>query len=81
MGKNETVLLDLQEKKDGTKIKRQYIVNELGYVVDGYCPETNTIYEVYEHKHRHTRDMLKDIQREKEIREFLGCSFVVIWDE
>jgi len=48
LGKNEKQLLNEQEKIDNCKIKRQFLVKGLGYTVDGYCHETNTIYEVYE---------------------------------
>jgi len=59
-------------------IVRQYPIKALGYVVDGYCPENNTVYEVYERAH--TRRVELDQRREAEIRAHLDCNFVVIWD-
>jgi len=60
IGMNETQLLDLQEQIDNCKIRRQHHIKDLGYVTDGYCPETNTIYEVYEPAH--DQQVLKDHQ-------------------
>jgi hypothetical protein len=51
-------------------------VNILGYFVDGYDKEKNTVIEYYE-KH-HTRQIDKDTFRENEITEHLGCKFIVI---
>jgi len=78
LGKNEKLLLDEQEKTDGVKIIRQWDTG-LGYVVDGYCPETNTIYEVYEKYHN--KQVQKDLERETEICTRLSCDFIIIWDE
>ena len=78
VGKNETQLLDEQEKKESVKILRQWNTG-LGYVADGYCPETNTIYEVYEH--HHATQIQKDLERETEICNHFGCNFVIIWDK
>ena len=78
IGKNETQLLDEQEKKDGVRILRQWDTG-IGYVADGYCPKTNTIYEVYE-KH-HNNQVRHDSNREIEIRNHLGCNFIIIWDK
>ena len=78
IGKNETKLLNEQEIKDNCKIIRQYIISELGYIADGYCAETNIIYEVYEKKHE--QKIEKDQKRQKEIEEYLGCKFIIILD-
>lgn len=80
IGKNEKELLDLQEKKDNCKIDRKFTI--LGYYPDGYCHETNTIYEVYEkfhYKSQHTID--RDLIRQKEIQDHLKCKFIIINDE
>ena len=79
IGSNEKSLLDIQEQKDNIKILRNYKISELGYFVDGYCKETNTVYEVYEKYH--DRQVQKDLQRENEICNHLGCDFIIIWDE
>jgi len=77
VGKNETKLLNEQEKKDGVRIIRQWDTR-IGYIVDGYCPETNTIYEVYERYHN--QQVRRDLEREMEIRNHLFCNFVIIED-
>ncbi len=76
IGKHETQLLNEQELKDNCKIERQYHV--IGYITDGYCKETNTIYEVYEHYHNRQNE--KDLKRQKDIEDYLGCKFTIILD-
>jgi hypothetical protein len=78
IGRNEKQILDNQEKLIGYKIQRQVPI--IGYIVDGYCPELNTVYEVYEKGHKRQRSLNRDIKREKEIREHLNCNFKIIWD-
>jgi len=78
IGRNEKMLLDQQESIDGVKILRQYPITALGYIVDGYCPETNTVYEVYEKAH--DRRVRKDLARETEICNHLSCNFHILWD-
>jgi very-short-patch-repair endonuclease/endogenous inhibitor of DNA gyrase (YacG/DUF329 family) len=78
IGRNETQLLNEQEHKDKCKIQRQYHVKGLGYVVDGYCSKTNTVYEVYEK--RHQLQFEHDLLRQNEITEFLKCNFKIIWE-
>ena len=78
IGRNETLLLDVQAKLDGVIILRQYVIETLGYIVDGYCLETNTVYEVYEKQHN--RQVQKDLKRETEICNQLSCDFHIIWD-
>jgi len=108
IGKNEKILLDLEETSQygifeksnrnyttswqfsnayiqllGLKYKilRQYELSKLGYIVDGYCKETNTVYEVYEPFHYFSKEKIqKDIRRQKEIEEYLKCKFVIIPD-
>jgi very-short-patch-repair endonuclease len=78
IGKNEKTLLDKQEQIDDCEILRQYHIKHLGYIVDGYCPETNTVYEVYE-KH-HLNQIEHDIKRQQLIQESMKCIFIIIWD-
>jgi hypothetical protein len=78
IGKNETQILNEQEIKDNCKIQRQYHIKDLGYIVDGYCPETNTVYEVYEKRHKLQDE--HDKQRQQEIENYLNCKFIVFWD-
>lgn len=79
IGRNEKIILDLQEKIDNCKIQRQFWIKDLGYIVDGFCPETNTIYEVYEPWHQ--KKIEHDQQRQKEIEEFLHCKFTIIKED
>ena len=79
IGKNETPLLDAQQIKDNCVIDRQHLIPELGYVVDGYCKNTNTVYEVYERFHNRQKE--RDIIRQREIENHLGCKFIIIEDK
>jgi len=80
IGKNELSIIDNQEQIDNCKIQRQYFIKELGYTVDGYCKETNTVYEVYEKHHKNVNYLNHDLQRQKEITDYLKCNFIVIKD-
>ena len=81
VGKHEQQLLDQQEQIDNCKIVRQYHVENLGFIVDGYCPETNTVYEVYEPRHFQHAHMVKDLQRQNAIEQSMKCNFKIIKDE
>ena len=76
-GRNETKILDEIEQRESIKIDRQFSI--LGYFPDGYCHETNTIYEVYEKKH--DKQVQHDLERETEICNHLSCDFIIIWDK
>lgn len=78
IGKNEKAILDRIENEIGYKIDRNFLIE--GYYPDGYCHETNTIYEVYENYHKNKKQIEYDKEREKIIRNSLKCNFVVIWD-
>lgn len=75
-GKNETEILDFIENKYKVTIRRG--VEFIGYYVDGYCDENNTIYEVYEKYHKYQKEY--DEYRRKELMDHLKCSFVIIYD-
>ena len=68
----------------GTQIQHamnggEYHIKELGYWVDGYDKENNIVYEYYEKAvHNKKLDIIRDIKREKEIRDFLKCEFIII---
>lgn len=50
-----------------------------GYFVDGYDKEKNVVIEIDEKHHFKTGKLReKDIQRQKEIEEYLGCKFIRI---
>ena len=78
MGLNEESLLNKQETIDNCKIIRDFTV--AGYYPDGYCKETNTIYEVYEKYHNYPEQKKHDIKRQKIIQDTLKCNFVIIYD-
>ena len=77
-GRNEEYILDYIEKINNIKIIRDFVV--CGYYPDGYCKETNTIYEVYEPFHLKKQFMEKDLIRQKNIMKELNCNFVIIYD-
>ena len=77
IGKNEMEILDTIEKIYKIKLIRQFIV--LGYFVDGYDSENNRVYEIDESHHFNTQKQIdKDIIRQRNIENFLGCKFVRI---
>lgn len=80
IGRNETLILNKQEKIDNCIIDRQFYVHKAGKTVDGYCHETNTVYEVYEFRHLRKGKPEKDLRRQKEIEKVLKCKFIIIWD-
>jgi hypothetical protein len=80
LGKNEKELLDKQELIDKCKIKRQYHIKYLGYIVDGYCRENKTVYEVYEKHHNRPKQRERDRVRQKNILEYLGGMYIIISD-
>ena len=57
----------------------EYYIKELGYWVDGYDKEKNAVIE-YDEKHHFVRSTSKkkDVERQKQIKEFLGCKFIRI---
>lgn len=74
IGHNEKQILDKLENELNYKILRQYEVE--GYFLDGYIPEINLAIEVDEKP----KNKEKDIEREKTIRNKLGCEFMRIKD-
>jgi len=81
IGKNETQILDELEKIYKSKIIRQYPV--IGYYLDGYICELNLAIEVDEYLHYNVIGKLreKDIIRQKNIEQELGCNFLRIEDK
>jgi very-short-patch-repair endonuclease len=77
-GLHETQILDAQEEIDNCKIDRDFRL--LGYAPDGYCHETNTIYEVYERYHNRSVQRKHDLRRQQAIQTKLNCSFVILRD-
>jgi hypothetical protein len=86
IGNNEKEILDKIEKELSIKIDRNYKVVFEGCILypDGYCHETNTVYEVYEKFHKYPQQKRKDKIRKKIIKSILNCDFVEIkdgWDD
>jgi len=80
IGHNEKMLLDAREIIDNCSIERSFFIPQLGFIVDGYCTESNTVYEVYEPFHHKTKQIAYDENRQRKIQDFLKCRFIVIWD-
>jgi hypothetical protein len=57
----------------------EFHIKELGYWVDGYDKENNTVYEWDEKSHYINGELReKDLIRQKEIKAFLNCKFIRI---
>ena len=67
IGRNEKNLLDKQEFIDNCIIDRDFSI--LGFFPDGYCRETNTVYEVYESYHLKEKQIKKDLERQHTIQD------------
>jgi hypothetical protein len=78
-GKNEKDILDKIEMDNNISIQRDFKV--LNFFPDGYCSETNTVYEVNEPHHRKKYYKEKDEKRRKILHKYLKCKFIVIWDD
>jgi len=68
----ELNITDLQHAENGG----EYHIKELGFWVDGYSKEKNIVIEYYEKSHKY--QINRDLQRQKEIVEFLNCEFIII---
>ncbi len=68
----ELGITDLQHAENGG----EFYIKELGYWVDGYSKEKNIVIEYYEKYHNKIKE--RDIRRETEIINLLGCEFIVI---
>jgi hypothetical protein len=56
----------------------EFHIKKLGYWVDGYDKEKNVVIEIDEHRHFNADGSLKkrDVERQKEIEQYLGCKFI-----
>jgi len=70
----EKIAINVIEQLLNKKLHKQYRV--LNYKIDAYDIENNVAYEIDEVQHRNT--VTKDLIREQEIKNELGCSFVRI---
>lgn len=74
----ELGITDLQHAENGG----EYYIKELGYWLDGYSKEKNIVFE-YDEKHHFNEDGTyteRDIRRQTEIENLLGCKFIRIAD-
>jgi hypothetical protein len=78
-GRNEDTLLNEIEEIYKISIDRNFRV--LNFYPDGYCKETNTIYEVYEPYHKSEKHLKRDDIRRRIIQNYLKCDFYIIWDD
>jgi hypothetical protein len=82
--KNTDIIFGLIMEETGYNIQHamnggEYYIKELGYWVDGYDKENNTVYEIDE-SHHYSGGILKnkDKIRQKEIEKYLKCKFIRI---
>jgi len=80
---NACKIIDQYGKKNGYNFQHamnggEFYIKELGYFVDGYDKNKNIIIEIDEPRHFDIKGNLhkKDINRQKEIEEFLKCKFI-----
>lgn len=61
----------------------EFRIKELGYFLDGYDKENNIAYEWDERRHFNAKGIIKekDIIRQKEIIQLLGCKFIRIKED
>lgn len=60
----------------------EYHIKDIGYWVDGYDKDNNIVYE-YDEKHHYNVDgslKNKDVNRQREIEEYLKCKFIRVRD-
>jgi hypothetical protein len=58
----------------------EHFISSLGYYLDGYDVNKNVVIEIDEPHHYNTDGTLRerDVVREREIKEFIGCEFIRI---
>lgn len=59
----------------------EYHIKELGYWLDGYDKNKNTVVEFFENNHWHRKNKNKDLNRRKEIIDFLRCEFIILREQ
>jgi hypothetical protein len=57
----------------------EFYIKELGYWVDGYDANKNTVIEYYEKLHLKEKNIKKDKERMEKIIKFLECKFIIIY--
>lgn len=67
-----------ETKGENDVVLGEYHIKELGYFLDGYDKENNTVIEYYEKGHCRRKE--KDKIRKEEIVTFLKCNFIEIYE-
>lgn len=57
----------------------EFHIKELGYWVDGYDENKNTVIEFFEQKH--SSSIEKDMNRLSEIKDLLGCDIIILCED
>jgi hypothetical protein len=85
---NACKIIDEYGKKHGYNFQHaenggEFHIKDLGYFVDGYDKEKNTVIEIDEKRHFNENGLLKqkDVERQIEIENFLGCDFIRLKSE
>ena len=76
IGRYEKLILDELQNRIGYNIVRQFFIN--GYFLDGYIPEINLAIEIDEEHHYKKQVKEKDINKQNNIINSLGCNFLRI---
>jgi hypothetical protein len=76
-------LIDEYGQKNGYTFQHamnggEYFISELGYWVDGYDKEKNTVIEYYEKAHNKIKKIKKDEKRKNNIIKYLHCKFIIL---
>jgi hypothetical protein len=80
---NACKIIDEYGKQNGYSFQHalnggEFYVRELGYFVDGYDNDKNTVIEYYEYNHWHLKNKSRDELRKKEIIDFMKCDFIIL---
>jgi hypothetical protein len=70
----ENLGVHIQHAENGGEIRL-----DIGYWVDGYCESENIVVEYFEPWHR--KNVERDENRLREIRDFLGCRIIIIRED
>ena len=77
-------IIDEYGKKNGYNFQHAMNGGEFtfcGYWVDGYDKEKNVVIEYYEKAHNRDTMKKRDNMREKRIKNYLKCKFIIIKEE
>ena len=77
MTKQESIGLRIRKTIPNEEIIEDFIVKKFDYMIDFYLPERKLAIEVDELGH-FDRDQITENKRQKELEEYLGCTFIRI---